>query len=477
MYPPSLFWSLLTGVALCLVGMASKAEPPVEQEPEQGFEQALAAASYRLLEDDGTARLIAAANQARILLLGEASHGTHEFYVWRDRLSRELIETGEISFIAVEGDTATLAPLDRYVRLHANAPRSAVEALADITHWPTWVWANAEFAQFAEWLRGFNSKRSDAARIAIYGLDIYAIWEALDELVAFYQKQAPDHLVEVEALRERLEPYRERPRDYTHEVRYTGRSLRPDLQAMLRGLERRYVQASAGQRDAAFSALQHARAIAAGLHYLEALPGPPRRAAGVRSRHFGSALQHLLRHHGDLSRAIVWAHNTHIGDARGTDARFTGEASLGQLAREQFGQSSVFIVGFGSGTGEVIAATRWGGQCRVMPVPVPRADSLEAALLATGDGDRLLLFGAGRPATPLLSRWLAHRAIGVVYDIEREAVVHYVPTRFAERYDAFVFLPHTKPLAVLDWPSGDPRCRPERALATGDPIAPGPAAR
>ncbi len=145
----------------------------------------------------------------------------------------------------------------------------------------------------------------------------------------------------------------------------------------------------------------------------------------------------------------MWAHNTHIGDARATDMVRIGEVNLGQLARERYGDNAVFALGFGTATGSVLAARTWEGRGYLLETPLPRPDSLEAALLASGDGDRMLILDPTSAATAMLRRVLPHRAIGVVFAPQRERWANYVPTRLAERYDAFVFLPHTHALNPL----------------------------
>jgi erythromycin esterase-like protein len=447
---PLFNWCLLLGVLLLTQSPQAAAIP---------FETALDAAAHELAENGaGLPRLLEAAGEARVVLLGEASHGTHEFYTWRDSVSRRLIEAGRVAFVAIEGDSATLAPLDRYVRHAADAPVSAHAALAGVTHWPSWVWANAELAAFAEWLRRYNERRPADEQVAIHGLDLYAISAALDAVEAFYRRWAPGAMAPVRQLRQQFLPFAVRPGVYADVVRTTGLGLRPQALSIVHDLEVRYRQSPRADREAVFLALQQARAVAAGLGYLEALPRPPVASANWRSRHFSVTLDRLLAHYGDGRRGIVWAHNTHVGDARATDGRAAGKLSLGQLARAGLGKDAVFIVGFGTGVGEVLAARHWGGACEVLPTPPPRPDSLEAAMLGSGAGDRLWLFPPGAPATRLLARWIAHRAIGTTYDPAREPIENYVPTITPARYDAFVFLPETRALQALDWPSGEARC-------------------
>jgi erythromycin esterase-like protein len=429
-----------------------------------GFISRLAAAADPMQpESRGTARLLDAASEARVVLLGEASHGTHEFYVWRSRLSRELIASGQIAFVAIEGDSATLAALDRYVRQAPGAPVSARAGLANIIHWPSWVWANAELAEFAEWLRTFNDQRPFGNRVAIHGLDLYAIAGALDTLEGFYLRHIPPAAAPVRRLKALFAPFREHPGAYADAVLHTGRSLRAQALAIVNDLSDRYRASHPDYREQVFLALQNARAVAAGLGYLEALRGPPMVSTNLRRRHFGLTLNRLLLHYGPGARGIVWAHNTHVGDSRATAGHFIGELSLGQLSRQALGDRAVFIVGFGTGVGEVLAAQRWGGRCEIFPTPFPRSDSLEAAMLAAVTQDSVWLFSPGAPATRLLEHWRAHRAIGTTYDPARERTENYVPSRVAARYDAFVFVPRTRALQALDHPAGVPRCTPSEA--------------
>ena len=169
----------------------------------------------------------------------------------------------------------------------------------------------------------------------------------------------------------------------------------------------------------------------------------------ARAQHFKRTVARLLEHYGPDSRGIVWAHNTHIGDARATDMARTGQVNIGQLARERHGADTVFAVGFGTATGTVLAARRWEGRRETMATPEPRPDSLEAALLTAGDGDRFLILDRESPAVELLREPIPHRAIGVIFIPERERLSNYVPTRLTERYDAFVFLPRTHALDPL----------------------------
>lgn len=393
--------------------------------------------------------LLYATGDARLVLLGEASHGTREFYSWRDRLSRRLVRERGFDFIAIEGDWSSLLPLDRYVRHQPAAPSSAHEALLQIDRWPRWLWANSQLEALGEWLREFNQGLPPGRRVGIHGIDLYDIWESMDAVQAFYRRYLPQSATRVHQLYRPLRGFRDRYRDYAGYVLHTGRSARTEVAWVAHELAERYRNAAPSDRDPVFEALQHARVVESGERYLRkmTLSGP--QSWNARARHFERTVTSLLDHYGPGSRAIIWAHNTHIGDARATDMVGAGEVNLGQLVRERFGRDAVFALGFGTATGSVLAAREWEGARETMVVPWPRPDSLEAALLAAGDGDRVLLLDRVPPGSVLRSLMLPHRAIGVVFRPEDERGANYVPTRLADRYDAFVFLPFTRALTTL----------------------------
>ena len=393
--------------------------------------------------------LLDAIGAARLVLLGEASHGTREFYTWRDRLSRRLIRERGFAFIAIEGDWVSLLPLDRYVRYRPGAPASAREALLQVKRWPRWVWANRELEALGEWLRAFNRGRPAGRRVGIHGIDLYAIWESLDAVQAFYRTHLPESAARVHQLYRFLRGFRGDYQAYADHVGRAQHSARAEVTRVAQDLTQRYRYAAPAQRDILFEALQHAKVVESGERYLRNMNRPGPDAWNVRASHFERSVARLLDHYGPGSRTIVWAHNTHIGDARATDMARIAEVNLGQLAREQYGDNAVFALGFGTATGSVLAARTWEGRGYLSETPLPRPDSLEAALLASGDGDRMLILDPTSAATAMLRRVLPHRAIGVVFDPQRERWANYVPTRLAERYDAFVFLPHTHALNPL----------------------------
>jgi erythromycin esterase-like protein len=411
--------------------------------------QSLQTLARPLRHADDLNPLLDAVGHARLVLLGESSRGTREFYTWRDNLSRRLIRERGFSFIAIEGDWATLLPLDRYVRHRPGAPASAREALLQIERWPRWLWANREIETLAEWLRVFNHGRAAERRIGIHGIDLYAIWESLDAVETFYQTHLPQSAARVHELYRLLRAFRGDYQAYADYVQRTRSSAQAAVAWVARELAARYRYATPAQRDPLFEVLQHAKVVESGERFLRSMARPGPHSWNARADHFEQSVARLLVHYGPGSRAVVWAHNTHVGDARATDMVQAGEVNVGQLARERHGADAVFALGFGTATGTVLAARTWEGRRHTMQTPMPRPDSLEAALLASGGGDRILIIDRASPAAAILRRALPHRAIGVVFDPRRERWANYVSSRLAERYDAFVFIPNTHALQPL----------------------------
>lgn len=439
----------ITKLLLVLALVAGSAWPWAAQADAAALSGALRALSLPLRGSDDLTPLIEAIGDARWVLLGESSHGTREFYMWRDRLSRRLIAERGFSFIAIEGNWSALIPLDRYVRHHPDAPASAREALRQVERWPRWILANEEMVELGEWLRAFNRDRPMAERVGIHGIDVHGIWDSVQAVRRFFHARLPARAAELDRRYGPLLAFADDSLAYARHVQRTGRSARAGAAAVAGEIEWHYAAAPPAWRPTLFELMQHAKVVEYGERYLGAMGKPGPDSWNARTEHFVQTVARLLHRYGPHSRAIVWAHNTHVGDARATDMALTGELNIGQLARQRHADQGVFLVGLGTGSGSMLAARRWEGRRETMHTPPPRPDSLEAAFLAAGEDDRLLLLGRRGPlAAPLLEP-VPHRAIGVVFTAEHERRANYVPTRLAERYDAFIFLPSTRALTPL----------------------------
>ncbi|MFD6753212.1 erythromycin esterase family protein [Micromonospora gifhornensis] len=394
--------------------------------------------------------LLERARDARVVMIGEATHGSHDYYRIREQLTRRLIAECGFDFVAVEGDWPDC---DRVHRSVVGAAGGAVEpqvALERFARWPTWMWANAEVARFCSWLRAWNVERAEASRVGFHGLDVYSLWESMQAIFDYLGEEDPASLEAAQDAYRCFEPYGKRVEEYGLASRFVSARCE---QEVVRLLARTRQLAAADGADA-FSAWQNAEVVAgAERYYREMVAGGPG-SWNVRDSHMADTLDRLLERYGPDARGVVWAHNTHIGDARATDMAADGMLNIGQLARERHGADEVVLIGFGSWRGSVIAAPRWGSPAEAMVVPPARAGSVEDLLHQLMPKRAVLVFG-GPDQPGWVTDPLDHRAIGVVYDPSFESWGNYVPTRLGQRYDAFIWCDETTalhPLPALSTP-------------------------
>jgi erythromycin esterase-like protein len=391
---------------------------------------------------------------ARYVLLGEASHGTSEFYTWRTEISKRLIEERGFSFIAVEGDWPDCYRVNRYVKQFDGAGDSAEEVLHAFDRWPTWMWANREVVELAEWLREFNRRRDADERVGFYGLDVYSLWDSMRAVIEYLESMDPQLAASARRAYNCFEPYAEDAQEYARATAIVPMSCEREAVAVLKALHMRAERFAEDSMERFFNAEQNALvARNAELYYRTMVRGGPS-SWNVRDRHMVETLNRLVHRHGRDTKAIVWEHNTHIGDARFTDMATAGMVNVGQLVREAHGDEGVVLVGFGTHRGTVIAAEEWGAPMERLRVPAARSASFEDALFEAGVGDSLLVFegSADDGGVPGLDEPIGHRAIGVVYDPAHERWGNYVPTIVPGRYDAFLYIEESRAVDPLHMP-------------------------
>jgi erythromycin esterase len=385
---------------------------------------------------------------ARLVLLGEASHGTAEFYAWRDRLTRRLVAERGPGFVAVEGDWPDCHRVHRAVTGGA-AGADVDEALRGYDRWPTWMWANTAVLQFARWLREHNQGLPPQRQVGFRGLDVYSLHRSMREVLDWLRMHEPELAVAAVTAYGCFEPFGRDPFDYAVASRWVPSTCEDRVVEVLRLMCERSAGDGANGADR-FVAEQNAAVVAgAERYYRAAVRGGPD-AWNVRDVHMADTLDRLLDNAGPGATGVVWAHNTHIGDARATDMAAAGMTNLGQLARERHGDDGVVLVGFACHRGQVTAGRTWGAPAEPMPLPEARDGSAEDLLQAVlGDGPALLVF----PPTYEQPRWLRtsldHRAIGVVYAAERERWGNYVPSTLGDRYDAMLWFGPTEAIEPL----------------------------
>jgi erythromycin esterase len=419
---------------------------PPEPAAEGAVGQQLLTLSFPLAVTADLDPLLDRIGDARYVLLGEASHGTHEYYLWRARISRRLIAEKDFRFIAVEGDWPDCYRVNQYVHGELGGV-TAEEVLHTFSRWPTWMWANWEIAALAAWMRRHNDGKPADEQVGFYGLDVYSLWESLYAIIGYLQEHHPDAVQTAYQAFRCFEPYDEDPQVYARASMFVPDVCRQEVLDLLQTVRRR-VAADAGEDAASLNALMNAEAVNGAAAYYRAMVSGGAESWNLRDRHMADTLERLMRHYGPDAKAIVWEHNTHIGDARYTTMAREGMFNVGQVVRETHAADGVVLAGFGSYEGTVIAGRSWDAPMEVMPVPPAQPGSWEHALHQMDAQDRLLLFQPPLGADSALAVPRGNRAIGVVYNPELEWG-NYVPTVLPLRYDAFLYLDRTEALHPL----------------------------
>jgi erythromycin esterase len=384
---------------------------------------------------------------ARIVLLGEASHGTSEYYTWRTAISKRLIQEKGFNFISVEGDWPDCFEVNKFIKGQLPKEATAVQVLQTYNRWPTWMWGNWEVAALADWLKKYNAAKSGNEKIGFYGLDVYSLWDSLQEILGYLKKKDSTAITAARKAFRCFEPYSEDPQEYARAVAFVSPDCEAEVVNMLHTLRTKALGTGV-VKESDFDAEQNALVAVNAERYYRAMVRGGGSSWNVRDRHMMETLTRLLALHGPDSKAIVWEHNTHVGDARYTDMARSGMVNVGQLAREQFGSENVYIVGFGSYKGSVIAADEWGAPMEKMEVPTAPPGTWEH-LLHEVSANNKLIFSKDLSDQKALEKPIGHRAIGVVYHPRRERFGNYVPTVIPRRYDAFAYLDTTQALHPL----------------------------
>ena len=382
---------------------------------------------------------------ARYVLLGEASHGTAEYYRWRAEISRRLVEEHGFSFVAVEGDWPDCFAVNRWVKGRADQELSARQVLDRFERWPTWMWANDEVVAFVDRLRDHNL--ATGREVGFYGLDVYSLWDSLQAVFGHLQDKHPELLEAARSAARCFEPFAEDPQRYAWATRLVPTSCEEEVVDLLRQLSRA-PRSDDADPEAELDARQNAEVLSGAERYYRTMVRADGESWNVRDRHMVDTLDRLMAHHGPDAKAIVWEHNTHVGDARATDMAAAGMVNVGQLVRERHEAEGVALVGFAGHRGSVVAAGAWGASREAMPVPEAPEGTHEDLLHRALGRDALLVFPDDR-GTPLLRGRRGHRAIGVVYHPSSDHRGNWVPTVMGRRYDALCWFEETAALHPL----------------------------
>lgn len=393
---------------------------------------------------------------ARFVLLGEASHGTHEFYRARADITRRLIEEKGFTGVAVEADWPDAYRVNRFVR-GTNDDADAEEALSGFKRFPTWMWRNADVLDFIGWLRELNDRRSPAERVGFYGLDLYSLFGSIDAVLGYLASVDPAAAARARHRYSCFDHARDDAQAYGYAASFdVTRSCQDEVIAQLVELRRNaadYVRRD-GQlaADELFAAEQNARVIQNAEQYYRMMFDRRVSTWNLRDQHMTDTLDALATHLSrgrNPARIVVWAHNSHLGDASATEMGWDGELNVGQLAREKYGEQAV-LVGFSTHTGTVTAASTWDALPERKRVRESLPNSYERLLHDVGVGNfHVTLRGAGPVADALRTPRLV-RAIGVIYQPETERGSHYFHARLSDQFDAVIHYDETRAVEPLE---------------------------
>ncbi|MET4278522.1 protein-L-isoaspartate(D-aspartate) O-methyltransferase [Bradyrhizobium sp. F1.2.2] len=384
--------------------------------------------------------------QCRVVLLGEASHGTSEFYQARAAITRRLIEKHGFTAVAVEADWPDAAAIDRYVRLRAS--RSSNET--PFERFPRWMWRNTDVAAFVEWMREHNEGQPADERAAFFGLDIYNMRSSIAAVLAYLDGVDP---AAAAVARERygcLTPWQREPSTYGRAVLTEGyRKCEAQVVRQCQDILAKQLDYAANDPDSFLDAAQNARLVASAERYYRIMYYGGAESWNLRDTHMFETLRHILDAQGPRSKAVVWAHNSHIGDARFTDmGAIREELNIGQLCREKFADAAT-LIGFGTHAGTVAAASDWDGDMELMQIRPSRPDSYERQFHDAAVARGLLEFRRDESLRRRLLEPRLERFIGVIYRPNTELQSHYAEASLPQQFDAFLWLDETHAVRPL----------------------------
>ena len=404
---------------------------------------------------------------AHFVLLGEASHGTHEFYQQRAQITKRLIEEKGFMAVAVEADWPDAYRVNKYVR-GESTDADAVEALGGFKRFPAWMWRNADVLDFIGWLRAYNdSLPSNAVKAGIYGLDLYSLHASIEAVLNYLDKVDPEGAQRARHRYACFDHFGEDPQEYgyaaglglSHTCESEVVSQLMDLQRRAREYARRDGRLAA---DDFYYAEQNARLVKNAEHYYRTMFRGRVSSWNLRDAHMAETLDSLVEHfalEGQKAKVVLWAHNSHLGDARATQMGQTGERNVGQLVRQRHGESCVSI-GFTTHRGTVTAASNWGGPAERKRVRPAMPGSYELLFHETGVPDFLLTLHRDTHVALGLREPMLERAIGVIYLPETELASHYFHARLSDQFDAVIHFDQTRAVEPLErtgeWEAGEP---------------------
>jgi protein-L-isoaspartate(D-aspartate) O-methyltransferase len=405
------------------------------------------AEAFSTVEEASLDSLLKRIGKSRLVLIGEASHGTSEFYRMRALITKRLIEEKNFNIIAAEADWPDAARIDHYVR-HRNTPPSEWTAFA---RFPTWMWRNAEVREFIDWLHDYNKALPYNDRTGFYGLDLYSLYNSARAVVDYLDEVDPDLAIVARSRYGCLSPWEADPAAYGHAA-LTGdyRDCEQNVVRMLAELQKKQMEYANHDGERFLDASQNAQLVANAERYYRIMYYGSRASWNLRDSHMFDTLLNVMTFHGENAKAVVWAHNSHIGDASATEMSTRGEHNIGQLCREKFGEES-YSIGFGTDHGTVAAASNWDAPMEVKQVRPSHPQSYERLFHLTNKPGLILPLRAEQKGElyTQLSKPRLERAIGVIYRPETELASHYFEAVLPRQFDEYIWIDQTKAITPI----------------------------
>lgn len=404
---------------------------------------------FARIDDVKLDNLMARIGDSRVVLLGEASHGTAEFYEMRAAITQELIEKKGFTIVAVEADWPDAAHMDHYI--HGTEPDPLLES-KPFSRFPTWMWANHSVLEFSHWLKAYNDKMDSADKqVGFYGLDLYSLFSSIEAVLSYLEKVDPETAQVARVRYGCLMPWADDPGMYGQmAITRQYRECEEDVVTALQDLLNKRMQYTMADGEQYFNAEQNARLVANAERYYRTMYYAENNSWNQRDQHMFETLQAVLEFKGAESKAVIWEHNSHVGDARATQMSARGELNIGQLTRQAYGDKA-YNIGFGTDHGTVAAASEWGGPMEIKQVQPSHIDSYEHVCHEVATDNFLLPLR--QPLKEITRKKLLaerlERAIGVIYRPETELQSHYFYASLPNQFDEYIWFDETRAVDPL----------------------------
>ncbi|AUX39473.1 erythromycin esterase [Sorangium cellulosum] len=421
--------------------------------------------------------LIDAIGESRFVLLGEATHGTHDFYQARAQLTRRLIAEKGFTAVVVEADWPDAYRVNRYVR-GTDDDRSAEEALRGFKRFPQWMWRNQDVLELVNWLREHNAGvPRGRPKAGFYGMDLYSLYASMEAVLGYLDRVDPEAARRARRRYGCFERFSEDPQVYGYAASFelSGSCEREVVEQLTELMKKQAEYAKLDGRvaeDEYFQVEQNARLVQSAEEYYRTMFRGPVSSWNLRDRYMVDTVEALVAHLDRFhppTKAVLWAHNSHLGDARATQMGEAGEWNVGQLMRERFGDD-VFLVGFSTHTGTVLAASEWGDPAEIKRIRPSLPNSYERLFHDVGQPRFWLNLrpqaGASRELVEALREPYLERAIGVLYLPETERTSHYFEAKLSAQFDAILHVDESTAVRPLEW-TAEWRDKEAEAFPTG----------